>query len=206
MNTSQNISVDELIDTMLDMYIPMEDIEDNVNSLDQNDSPVTIQKLRKISAECENILISILDQIIFTWILTVRDEHKDVLKHYYNKFRRLDYEYGHLEYIHPFNQSTLNKNKIKDINDVKEITSGILYSLKEIYETLSTHIQLKLNVIPILFRTPLKKLVSGILAVIFRWFKFTLKPPYSIACDNLRLAIWDTSFWTFWLKFGHKGP
>ena len=21
---------------------------------------------------------------------------------------------------------------------------------------------------------------------------------------NYRLAIWDTSFWTFWLKFGHK--
>ena len=42
--------------------------------------------------------------------------------------------------------------------------------------------------------------------VIFRWFKFTLKPPYSIAHDKLRLAIWDTSFWTFWLKFGHKGP
>ena len=40
----------------------------------------------------------------------------------------------------------------------------------------------------------------------FRWFKFTLKPPYSIALDNLRLAIWDVSFWTFWLKFGHKGP
>ena len=41
---------------------------------------------------------------------------------------------------------------------------------------------------------------------VFRWFKFTLKPPYSIAHDKLRLAIWDTSFWTFWLKFGHKGP
>ena len=41
---------------------------------------------------------------------------------------------------------------------------------------------------------------------VFRWFKFTLKPPYSIAHDNLRLAIWDTSFWTFWIKFGHKGP
>ena len=39
-----------------------------------------------------------------------------------------------------------------------------------------------------------------------RLFKFTLKPPYSIAHDKLRLAIWDTSFWTVWLKFGHKGP
>ena len=29
---------------------------------------------------------------------------------------------------------------------------------------------------------------------VFRWFKFTLKPPYSIGHDNLRLAIWDTSF------------
>ena len=30
--------------------------------------------------------------------------------------------------------------------------------------------------------------------LVFRWFKFTLKPPYSIACGKLRLAIWDTSF------------
>ena len=36
--------------------------------------------------------------------------------------------------------------------------------------------------------------------------KFTLKPPYSITHGKLRLAIWDTSFWTFLLKFGHKGP
>ena len=43
-------------------------------------------------------------------------------------------------------------------------------------------------------------------SAVIRWFKFTLKPPYSIAHDKLRLAIWDTSFWTFWLKFGHKGP
>ena len=41
---------------------------------------------------------------------------------------------------------------------------------------------------------------------VFRWFKFTLKPPYSIAHDKLQLVIWDTSFWTFLLKFGHKGP
>ena len=41
---------------------------------------------------------------------------------------------------------------------------------------------------------------------VLRWFKFTLKPPYSIVHDKLRLAIWDTSFWTFWLKFVHKGP
>ena len=48
--------------------------------------------------------------------------------------------------------------------------------------------------------------VGAIAFSLFRWFKFTLKPPYSIAHDNLQLAIWDTSFWTFWLKFGHKGP
>ena len=46
---------------------------------------------------------------------------------------------------------------------------------------------------------------SGPWSPIFRWFKFTLKPPYSITCGELWLAIWDTSFWTFWLKFGHKG-
>ena len=42
--------------------------------------------------------------------------------------------------------------------------------------------------------------------LVFRWFKFTLKPPNRITRDKLRLAIWDTSAWTFWLKFGHKGP
>ena len=47
---------------------------------------------------------------------------------------------------------------------------------------------------------------QGIWLLLFRWFKFTLKPPYSIAHDKLRLAIWDTSFWTFWLNVGHKGP
>ena len=31
-----------------------------------------------------------------------------------------------------------------------------------------------------------------------RWFKFTHKPPYSIGCGKLLLAIWDTSFWTIW--------
>ena len=53
---------------------------------------------------------------------------------------------------------------------------------------------------------PYQSLLRLALDSVFRWFKFTLKPPYSIALDNLRLAIWDTSFWTFWLKFGHKGP
>ena len=33
---------------------------------------------------------------------------------------------------------------------------------------------------------------------LFRWFKFTLKPAYSIVHGKLGLAIWYTSFWTFW--------
>ena len=111
MNANVNISVDDVIETIVDMYIPMEGLEDSVNSLDQNNLSVTMHKLKEISADCENILISILDVIIFTWMLNVRDEHKDVLKQYYNKFRRLDYEYGHLQYLHPFNKSMVNKNK-----------------------------------------------------------------------------------------------
>ena len=37
---------------------------------------------------------------------------------------------------------------------------------------------------------------------IFRWFKFTLKPPYSGAHERSLLAIWDTSHWNFFVKFG----
>ena len=35
------------------------------------------------------------------------------------------------------------------------------------------------------------------LQLLFRWFKFILKPPYSITHGKLRLAIWDTSFLDF---------
>ena len=47
------------------------------------------------------------------------------------------------------------------------------------------------------------KTLKGVLRAVesrvplFRWFKFTLKPPYSITHDNLRLAIWDYPFRLF---------
>ena len=37
---------------------------------------------------------------------------------------------------------------------------------------------------------------------LIRWFKFTLKPPYSEASERSLLAIWDTSHWNFFVKFG----
>ena len=37
---------------------------------------------------------------------------------------------------------------------------------------------------------------------VFRWFKFTLKPPYSGVHERSLLAIWDTSHWNFFVKFG----
>ena len=39
--------------------------------------------------------------------------------------------------------------------------------------------------------------IDNALDEVVRWFKFTLKPPNRITHDKLRLAIWDTSFWTF---------
>ena len=39
---------------------------------------------------------------------------------------------------------------------------------------------------------------------IFRWFKFTLKPPYTVAHGNFLSAIWGTSHWTSFVKFGLK--
>ena len=39
---------------------------------------------------------------------------------------------------------------------------------------------------------------------IFRWLKFTLKPPYTVVSGNLLSAIWDTSHWTSFVKFGLK--
>ena len=39
-------------------------------------------------------------------------------------------------------------------------------------------------------------------SLVFRWFKFTL---IAIVHDKLQLAIWDTSFRTFWLKIWTQG-
>ena len=47
-------------------------------------------------------------------------------------------------------------------------------------------------------------LVLSAAFLLFRWFKFTLKPPYRIAIGNFFLAIWDTSHWNFLVKFGLK--
>ena len=48
--------------------------------------------------------------------------------------------------------------------------------------------------------------VSVDMADIFRWFKFTLKPPYSIVIGNFFSAIWDTSHWNLFVKFGLNTP
>ena len=45
---------------------------------------------------------------------------------------------------------------------------------------------------------PTKVEVDIIVEIVgFRWFKFTLKPPYTITSGNLLSAIWDTSHWFF---------
>ena len=67
-------------------------------------------------------------------------------------------------------------------------------------------IRIKINLLEPACRHTLLQYMVVTPTGVFRWFKFTLKPPYSIAIGKLRLAIWDTSFWTFLLKFGHKGP
>ena len=47
-------------------------------------------------------------------------------------------------------------------------------------------------------------LTEGLVFLVFRWFKFTLEPPYTVASGNLLSAIWDTSHWTSFVKFGLK--
>ena len=44
----------------------------------------------------------------------------------------------------------------------------------------------------------------GIFLQHIRWFKFTLKPPYTVVSGNLLSAIWDVSHWTSFVKFGLK--
>ena len=50
----------------------------------------------------------------------------------------------------------------------------------------------------------LQEASEAYLVGLFRWFKFTLEPPYTVAHGNLLSAIWDTSHWTSFVKFGLK--
>ena len=59
-------------------------------------------------------------------------------------------------------------------------TQGTLRHILDLFWSFLKYVNLKM-MIPVL---------------IFRWFNFTLKPPYSITCGKLQLAIWDTFFWT----------
>ena len=112
----------------------------------------------------------------------------DVKKCYFRP--KNDYDYVHHRYNHHFEQNHAKKTFL-NILSLFFFLQLFLSFISEI-SIINTHI--------------LHRCLTKTNSFIFRWFKFTLKPPYSIAHDKLRLAIWDTSFWTFWLKFGHKGP
>ena len=66
-------------------------------------------------------------------------------------------------------------------------TQGTLRHILDLFWSFLKYVNLKM-MIPVL---------------LFRWFSFTLKPPYSIMCSKLQLAIWDTSFWTLRHILGH---
>ena len=51
-----------------------------------------------------------------------------------------------------------------------------------------------------------KWMSSQVSCFVFRWFKFTLKPPYSIMIGNIFLAIWNTFHRNIFVKFGLKTP
>ena len=53
------------------------------------------------------------------------------------------------------------------------------------------------------YRTKLST-INPLQLKLFRWFKFTLKPPYTVAHGNFFSAIWNTSHWHFFVKFGLK--
>ena len=94
------------------------------------------------------------------------------------------------------------------INVLLSRIQSIIYLLQTSFESRHDRI-LKLLEFPDLLR---RTNCSAFLLLFFscHWFlgglSLHLNHLYSIAHDNLRLAIWDTFFWTFWLKFGYKGP
>ena len=58
----------------------------------------------------------------------------------------------------------------------------------------------------IFFNNHSRLFLGGLSLHLNHLFKFTLKPPIVRAIGNLQLAIWDTSFWNNFVKFGHRTP
>ena len=46
-----------------------------------------------------------------------------------------------------------------------------------------------------------KSKIINFSALVCRWFKFTIEPPYTIMSRHLLSAIWDMSHWTSFVKF-----
>ena len=116
--------------------------------------------------ECETIKTSILDYIIQIWKKST-DENKDILKEYYNKFRKLMFEDQY--YIKPFHMDlihNLNTN-VETVNNLKSITVDMIYSLEEIHKLLKKCELEEGDIMPWGFRAPLKKIESCIISIIF---------------------------------------
>ena len=168
MNVFSDESVDEVVQNLRDMFFPMEDIEYAIDYLHeheelQDDDHDEI--LKKLCVECETIQTSLLDCILRLWKKTT-DQNKDILKEYYNKFRRLNFqdEYFiqpfHMDLIHNLNQS------VKTIDALRSFIVIIIYSLEETHKLLKK-CKVAEDLIPWSFRSPLKKMESCIISVIF---------------------------------------
>ena len=89
----------------------------------------------------------------------------------------------------PSTLKSANETSILDIPVYKKVIKTLIKFL--LFPTLKTE---KFLLFPTL----------GSKFLLFRWFKFTLKPPYTVAHENLLSLIWDASHRNFFLKFGLK--
>ena len=83
-------TVDMLTDNVIDMYIPMMDLADMSYDFHKT-------KGRTLAVECEMILSKILNLIAIFMKNTVSVRHKDILKHYFNRYVNLKFANGDIE-------------------------------------------------------------------------------------------------------------
>ena len=159
MDNLNNFETEALVDNITDMYIPIADLENLTYEAfcDINDE-------KHLSNNCEEIVSELLNMITILMKKTTYDRCKDILKHYFNRYRELEFSHGNIEEF-PTLESKLQKH-FMDV-DIEEILKKITTKMKILHELMCEY-NIKMTLINMtMYCTSLKKIDSCISAIIF---------------------------------------
>ena len=165
MNVLSSTNWNSLVEYIGDMYTCLEDIEDIVYQWNNSSCWLQLSDVTVISMKCQNIVAHTLNLILTFMKNTTCMNIRDKLKKQYNKFRRLDYKYGHVSWIPPYHNSMIYDNIPQQISEIVEKITNCISDLHDIRMNFNPGEKNIKNFK--CFSASIKKFESSLIAVIF---------------------------------------